>query len=200
MPRPNAVTTRPSRSLSGGTSGALDDACHSLVLDAQQAGAGGRVNLAVAAARHADDDRARRAPQPLRQNAAMRPRRRIVHHQVAFLGPDADIDLAVRPHGDAARIHLRRVHAAQVFHLAGRRVEAHQLRVRIRAGVELAVLAEVVLPEIRLAGRRFADDFDALLRLPGIEPQDQPAVPRAEVDLPVRPGDQRPRARALAAR
>ena len=127
-------------------------------------------------------------------------RRRIEHDQVALLGADAHVHLAVRADRDAARVHLGRVHPAQVLHRAGLGIEADELGLRIGAGVELAVLADVVLPEVLLGGRRFADDLDALAGLLRVEAQDQPAVPGAEVDLLVRPGDERPGARTLAAR
>lgn len=93
----------------------------------------------------------------------MSARLRIEHHQVALRCPDADIDLAIRSHREAARVHLGGVHAAQVFHFARRGIVAHQLRVRIRAGVKLAVFANVELPEVILSGGGFADDFNALL-------------------------------------
>jgi hypothetical protein len=123
--------------------------------------------------------------------------RRIKHDEVAFLCADAHIHLSIRPDRDTTRIHLARVHAAQVLHLAGLGIIADQLRLRIGAGVKLAVLAQVVLPEVIFAGRGFADDFDSLAWFPRIEAQDQPSVPGAKVDSLVRPGDERPGSRAF---
>src|SRR4030095_3198226 len=118
-------------------------------------------------------------------------------YEVALFRADCDIDFAARPDSNAARVHLGRVHPSEVFHCAGLRVEAHDFRLRIRAGVELPVLADVVLPEVVLGRRWFADDFDSFLRLLRIEAQNQGPAPGAEVNLFIRPDGERPSARPL---
>src|SRR5688572_7143456 len=98
--------------------------------------------------------------------------RRIEHREVSFLGPETDVHFSTRPNREAARIHLGWMHAAKVFHRPGLRIKANELRVWIRAGVQLAVFAGVKLPEVLLGRRRFTDDFKTLLRLLWIETQD----------------------------
>ena len=136
-------------------------------------------------------------PHLRRQQTARLLRRRIEHHQIALLGTNADVHFAVRPDGEAARIHFRRVHPAQVFHRAALGIEADEFCLWIRAGVELAVRAGVVLPEVILGGGWLAHDFNSFLRLLRIKAQDQCTIPRAEINFSIRPGDQRPRARPL---
>src|SRR5262249_1606904 len=98
---------------------------------------------------------------------------------------------------EAARVHFGRMHSAQVFHNPAGRIEANKLRIWICAGVELAVLRDVKLPEVLFGCRRFADNFKTLLRLLWIEAQDQRAVPRDEIKLLVRPGNESAGARAF---
>src|SRR5207245_501497 len=83
-------------------------------------------------------------------------------------------------------------HPAQILHRACLRIETDELGIGIRAGVELAVPARVELPQVILGGRRFADDLQAFVRLLRIEAQDERAVPSAQINLAVRPGQQRP--------
>ncbi len=119
----------------------------------------------------------------------------LVRNDASPRHPDANVNPAVAIRGDRPAVLLGRIHAAEVGHLARRRIVGDDLRIRIRAAVELVVCADRIHPDVQFGGRGLADDFDTLSGIRGVEPQDQSAVPRTEIDLVVRSDDEAPRAR-----
>ena len=75
---------------------------------------------------------------------------RVEDNEVAFPRPDADVHFAIRPDREASRIHFTRVHPSEVFHCSSVWIEADELGIWIRAGVEPGVLADVELPKVIL--------------------------------------------------
>src|SRR5438552_13934835 len=121
----------------------------------------------------------------------------VEYDQITFLRANPDIDLAIRTNGEVASVHFGRMHPTEVLHHAGQRIKPNQLRIRVGAGVEFAIFSRLELPQVILARRWFADDFDASVRLARIKPKDQRAAPCSKINFLIRADAECPRARSL---